>query len=525
MWNLWWVYYALIELRSSPLECEIIFFPWGCDLRYHTLSLTNGLLALPVTAVWGPVVSYNLLFVLWTMLTGWFAAMWAREFGLSLVSSTAIGLLAAVGPFRWSHQDHLNIFSTGWLFLAFWVCERALAPGQTMKKCSRLWVVFTLVWLLAVFSDWYFGFYIGIYFGFRMLAGAAFDFSFSKLAQRLVTTLLIGGFVLGTVILYMSREFHSSFQETMIDPVSIQFSAYWSLDLLHLVLPMWLVNYFPNLQRGAEFAHHPGLGLTAVLVPAAVYAMVAGWKQRKLLILLGLACLFTLLSLGPVLMWNGEVVRVFRFPVFLPTALMELVPSLTIIRVYSRFAYVGSIAFCAVGFLGLDRIADLWPRRWLTIAGAVLTPLFFIETYWHPPVMNVYTPPPLIVSKPSYPVFEAPYTPSKFSGLYMYHQTIHQQPILVAEFSRLTKYKEKYLRAFPVLETLNKISLGEQRFTTMPPQEKDRFFDSWFTIGHFVINLTSHDPTNREQIFNEFNEVLKEYKIRRKNRIDQPFSD
>jgi hypothetical protein len=59
LWNLWWVYYALFERHVSPLWCDLVFYPWGGDLRYHTLSLVNGILAAPVTAVFGPVVSYG----------------------------------------------------------------------------------------------------------------------------------------------------------------------------------------------------------------------------------------------------------------------------------------------------------------------------------------------------------------------------------------------------------------------------------------------------------------------------------
>ena len=79
LWNLWWVYYALLEKHVSPLRCGMIFIPWGCDLRVHTLSLANGVLAMPLTGLLGPVITYNLLFLLWTWFTAVFAALWMRE--------------------------------------------------------------------------------------------------------------------------------------------------------------------------------------------------------------------------------------------------------------------------------------------------------------------------------------------------------------------------------------------------------------------------------------------------------------
>ncbi|MCS7003479.1 MAG: hypothetical protein NZ518_11575, partial [Dehalococcoidia bacterium] len=61
LWNLWWLQHAIIDLRSSPFFTEYIFYPVGVSLVYYTLTLTNGLLALPVVLMFGPAVATNLL--------------------------------------------------------------------------------------------------------------------------------------------------------------------------------------------------------------------------------------------------------------------------------------------------------------------------------------------------------------------------------------------------------------------------------------------------------------------------------
>jgi len=60
-WNLWWVKYALLDLHSSPLYTDFMFYPIGINLAYFTITLLNGLLAIPLQTLFGLVVANNLL--------------------------------------------------------------------------------------------------------------------------------------------------------------------------------------------------------------------------------------------------------------------------------------------------------------------------------------------------------------------------------------------------------------------------------------------------------------------------------
>ena len=60
-WNLWWTERALVELQTSPFFTTEVHFPHGSALYFHTLNLLPNVLALPVVALFGLTVGYNVI--------------------------------------------------------------------------------------------------------------------------------------------------------------------------------------------------------------------------------------------------------------------------------------------------------------------------------------------------------------------------------------------------------------------------------------------------------------------------------
>jgi len=512
LWNLWWVYYALFERHVSPLRCDMIFIPWGCDLRVHTLSIANGLIAAPVTAYFGANVSYNLLFFFWTLWTGVFASLWARRFGLGMAASAFIGFLAAFNPYRWAHQAHLNLFSTAWLFFAFWQCERMLENGS-----KRSLVLFIIAWLLALFTDWYYGLFTGIYLTVRLLSHGAEKKDRAALFRILRIAAISGAAMLAALLAYFYRPNAGAFQEIYIDPVGMKYSAYWSLDLLHLLLPAWLIYslQLPLLNYG-EFQIHPGL---AILLPSLFFIIAdhSFWKNRSQRgALLVIAAVFLFLSLGPVIKFKGEIVMIKELPFFSPTALFEKIPFLTVIRVYARFAYVGFLCLVLAGVIGWEKWKPAL-RGYSAPIYIVLGLCFLLETWWRPPLMGDYSFNPAIFNQNSKAILELPFTPSNLSGLHLYHQTFHHKPIHVVEFSRLGRYKERYLEAHPALKFLNLAAMGED---LAPEDEKyleTRFCADVHDLGSVDIVFQSQPDKNRIEktrlLLKRIGDVCRELKI------------
>src|SRR5689334_6106076 len=58
--DLWWVKTALLAELASPFRTDMLFYPYGADLYFHTLNLPLGLITLPVQLLFGVVAAYNL---------------------------------------------------------------------------------------------------------------------------------------------------------------------------------------------------------------------------------------------------------------------------------------------------------------------------------------------------------------------------------------------------------------------------------------------------------------------------------
>jgi len=61
VWFLAWAGHALIHLQN-PLRTTAINFPWGVDLADNTSMPLAGVLATPITVLFGPVASFNVMF-------------------------------------------------------------------------------------------------------------------------------------------------------------------------------------------------------------------------------------------------------------------------------------------------------------------------------------------------------------------------------------------------------------------------------------------------------------------------------
>ena len=39
VWNLWWTKAALLDLHTNPFHTDLLLYPQGADLYFHTLNL------------------------------------------------------------------------------------------------------------------------------------------------------------------------------------------------------------------------------------------------------------------------------------------------------------------------------------------------------------------------------------------------------------------------------------------------------------------------------------------------------
>jgi hypothetical protein len=77
VWDFWWMAHA-VEHLANPWYTRSIVAPAGVQLGYHALMPLEGVLMMPVTVLFGPSVSYNLLSILTPGLTCYAAYRLAR---------------------------------------------------------------------------------------------------------------------------------------------------------------------------------------------------------------------------------------------------------------------------------------------------------------------------------------------------------------------------------------------------------------------------------------------------------------
>src|SRR6476661_6126551 len=52
LWNLWWLLRALTH-PTNPLHTDMLYYPYGANLYYHTLGVPQGLIGLLPQDIWG----------------------------------------------------------------------------------------------------------------------------------------------------------------------------------------------------------------------------------------------------------------------------------------------------------------------------------------------------------------------------------------------------------------------------------------------------------------------------------------
>ena len=116
VWDFWWMLHQ-IEHFSNPWYTRFIAAPVGAQLGYHALMPLEGVVMLPVTIVFGPSASYNLLSVLMPGLSCYAMYRAARLWLPSQTGAIAAGAFFGLSSeLAWHAFYQLNL-AAGMLFL------------------------------------------------------------------------------------------------------------------------------------------------------------------------------------------------------------------------------------------------------------------------------------------------------------------------------------------------------------------------------------------------------------------------
>src|SRR6266849_6047494 len=97
IWYLGWIPHELAQ-GHNPLFTDYLSYPPGVNLMWNTSMIFPALLLWPVTALFGPVVAYNLLITAGVGLSAWLGFLAARRFIDHQVMCLAAGLIYGFSP-------------------------------------------------------------------------------------------------------------------------------------------------------------------------------------------------------------------------------------------------------------------------------------------------------------------------------------------------------------------------------------------------------------------------------------------
>jgi hypothetical protein len=299
IWYLGWVPHQLSQGRN-PLFTDFLSYPAGVNLMWNTSMLFPALLLWPVTAVFGPVVAYNLLITAGIALSAWFAYLAARRFFDRPVICFVAGLLYGFSPALMAQalgHPHVVValFPPVALILGHEILVRrrlhpALAGGLAgMAAALQLLTGEELLAMTMLVAALGVALLALLHRGDvrARLAGTA-----KAAGAALLTFALIAGYPLGFQFLGPQRVYGN-----------VQQPDVYVSDLLAFAVPSRFIHFTGNTTENGAFV---GLPLLLLLAAGAIVGRRQTWVRWTASMTLAVS----VLSMGPHLHIDGQVTQV-----------------------------------------------------------------------------------------------------------------------------------------------------------------------------------------------------------------------
>ncbi|HET9493445.1 MAG TPA: hypothetical protein VFR15_04365, partial [Chloroflexia bacterium] len=453
LWNLWWTREALLAGRN-PFETDLLYYPYGAPLYYHTLALPLGLIGLLPQLLFGLPAAYNTVLLAAFTLGGYGAfrlalyALRGRDLrSMPLVGAAFLGgVVFAFTPYTLDAlKGQPEVLSLQWMpFFA----EGWLRAVDSARRGARWWpwaVGAGVFFALATYSSLYYALYLVVfalvhpaYMG-VVSARERKDAAFTSAGQVAVVAGVIGFVIVLPLLggLWIGRDNPRLAVEA--DPAH---RLAHSADLLSFFAPPH------DHPLGGAWDDRPGvneppihdyvmLGYAAFAL--AVLGAVAGWRRPGTRFWVAVALIALVLAMGPRLQVGRSVTGI---P--LPFALVDNLPGMDAIAKPERFVVLARLAMgvLAAGGAGwlLGRVSNA--RSW-RVGGAwgLALALLLAELPIHPRhVERLDTPSgyAALASMPRAGLMELPFATQQVevTGPRMRYQTTHGKPIMSGYLAR-----------------------------------------------------------------------------------------
>lgn len=366
-----WTPHAVSTLQN-PLFMPLLNHPRGANLTWNTAMPLGGLVAWPVTALFGPVIAFNTVAVASITLDGWCTYLWLRRHVRSAAAAFIGGLLLALGPFIPAHLTQLSLLSFWPVPLMFIVTERLIGA----RRRSALWgVLLGALGAVQLYLDSELVALAAIAVAAALVVGALLNMQAARERWRFTVVGLTAAAFLSAALAapFVLYQVYGPF------PIRgpIQPPNTYVADLQNFVVATPATWLWPHQATQGLTASWTGvaeatayIGVPLLLV--GLYALARWWRDRLVLTLAIATALMLVLSLGPHLHIGGVDTGI-RLPAVLLAHLPLLDKMLPV-----RFALMADFGLAVLLAVTIERTLLRAPlRSWL---GSVLGVIAAIST-------------------------------------------------------------------------------------------------------------------------------------------------
>lgn len=484
-WNLWYSQNALENNFPSFFYTNLIYYPEGTSLRYHSLSYSNllilfvvrKLMFLPLT-VKTLIVLHNSMLLITFYISAAASFYLVRRYTDDLMSSIIGGFIFAFSPFHFAHSlHHIGLASIQYLPLFVLFFDKYIETGRNFYLFGTV-----LSYVLGALSYWYYLLYNICYLIYYYMFRAITDrkLVIRDLAVPMIKIQALVLFLLSPLIVPMILESIGS-KTVYASGHNVDVADLLSFFIFH---PYHLLNGL----TGNINAHFTGNDWekTAYFGLANI-GLIAWWffaKQKKHPILNARFYMYGMLFF--MLLAGGSYLHVYgvETPLPLPTLLTQHIPLWANMRTPSRAVVYAYLFLAVIISLIVKNYTSLMDKKRRNIFLTVFCVLIFVDYYPN----NVETTGaefPVayeVIKKDKDRDFAVIDLPAGYSegNLYMFYQTSHELPIVNATTSRKLNNT--------LADEILKYDLADQRILLQQNRVKYMVIHKYFFRNEEVIN-------------------------------------
>ncbi|MCK4452114.1 MAG: hypothetical protein KAX26_16195, partial [Anaerolineae bacterium] len=162
-WATWWTKTAIREGRSL-YHTDMLFYPLGVNLVYHSFSHVNTIVALLLEPLAGYIAAHNVTVLLAYVLSGFSMYLLGKHITGSLGAGLVAGLIFTFSTYHIDQSSHLIILTTQWIPLWILFVIRLFHEEHPLRHAllAALFLALTALssWHLLLFSVLWLGFYL-----------------------------------------------------------------------------------------------------------------------------------------------------------------------------------------------------------------------------------------------------------------------------------------------------------------------------------------------------------------------------